>query len=472
MRRPARCTRSTVSLRTAKTCPPGSFGGFRSDEAHVGRCDPQPHRHTRRQSQLGDLVGRDVDRHLRFGRANPHARRRLLESRDPREPLPLGDGRREAQRAGPGVGLRTRDPHRGRPEDGGRRRAVEPERMPRPPPGAPSRRAPTERPRTAPSTRLSPATAAVKRVAGDASTSRTGPDWVTRPSSTRSAAIASETASTASCVATIAVVRVAASWSCSSARTSPAVSVSSELSGSSRSIAAGDGRERASECDPLLLAAGQLPGATGAHAVEPDPPRAIRPPRARCASLVAPRTRSPNAMFACADRCGNSRGSCPSSTMPRRVGAVRTVAGARRRAAVAQAHVAPVERDESGEHAEQRRLARAARSHHRHDLAGGARSVGIEPEPRPLDHDVRSSDAPSPLRLRTPGAHEQQHRDRRDEQQQRERDGGALRDAGAVEGRVDRERHGLRHAGRVAREQRRRAELADRPGEAQDRRPR
>ncbi len=68
---------------------------------------------------------------------------------------------------------------------------------------------------------------------------------------------------------------------------------------------------------------------------------------------------------------------------------------------------------------------------------------------------------------RPPAAHQQQNRDGRHQQQECERDRGALTDAATIERGVDREGHGLGDAGTVAGEQGGGAELADRAREAQ-----
>ena len=92
---------------------------------------------------------------------------------------------------------------------------------------------------------------------------------------------------------------------------------------------------------------------------------------------------------------------------------------------------------------------------------------------RSMTTDGASSAPPLTARPpRAPCAHQQQHGHRGHEQQQRQRDGGSLRHPRAVEGGVDRERHRLRDAGRVAGEQRRRAELADARGRSTGSRPR
>jgi hypothetical protein len=69
-------------------------------------------------------------------------------------------------------------------------------------------------------------------------------------------------------------------------------------------------------------------------------------------------------------------------------------------------------------------------------------------------------------RPRSPAAHQHEHGDG-DEDEQSERDRRVLLDAGAVERRVDRERHRAGDPGGVAGEQRGRAELAERAREAQ-----
>ena len=206
---------------------PPSLG--RGSSRTVGGVDAQPHRDPGRESERGGPVGasrRSRRRDRRCAPARPPASARAAR-RARATPPARGAARRAASPASKCTAVGAEDRGDGFAGDGCRA-ALEPV-TPRP----------ARRPRAVPTTRLSPATAATNRVAGEASTSRTGPDCVTRPSSTTTSRCASETASTASWVATTAVVRVAASWSCSIARMSPAVSRSRNVSGSSSSTAAG-----------------------------------------------------------------------------------------------------------------------------------------------------------------------------------------------------------------------------------------